>query len=110
MDVDSDSSCTSSTCSEDSLCDELAQLVTQCEALHLHHHTALDTLYRIHRLLEEQNGIAVHYQCEDRDFGDVLEDLHASALEEIDQGGSVHFGETLLGALHYLSPSHDLKN
>jgi len=100
MDVDSDSS---STCSESSLCDELQHLVAHCEALHLHHHTALETLERIQLLLDQREGITIHYQCEDRDFGDVLEELHAGALHEIEQGGAMRFGSILLEALQYSS-------
>ena len=106
MEVDSDSSSTCSTSSADSessLCDELQHLVAHCEALHLHHHTALETLERIQMLLDQREGITIHYQCEDRDFGDVLEGLHAGALHEMEQGGPPRFGKILLEALQYSS-------
>ena len=109
MDVDFDSFDSSSTCSassansESSLCDELQHLVAHCEALHLHHHTALETLERIQQLLDREEGITVHYQCEDRDFGEVLETLHAGALENIRAGRPPRFGVVLVEALSYSS-------
>jgi hypothetical protein len=106
MEVDSDSSSTcsvSSADSESSLCDELQHLVAHCEALHLHHHTALELLERIQMLLDREEGITVHYQCEDRDFGEVLETLHAGVLENIWAGRDTRFGDVLLEALSYSS-------
>lgn len=110
MDVDFDSSSTcsisstsSSANSESSLCDELQHLVAHCEALHLHHHTALETLERIRQLLDREEGITVHYQCEDRDFGEILEGLHAGALENIRAGRPPRFGDVVVEALSYSS-------
>jgi hypothetical protein len=54
-------------------------------------------------LLDQREGITIHYQCEDRDFGDVLEGLHAGALHEMEQGGPPRFGKILLEALQYSS-------
>ncbi len=104
MDIDSDSSSTCSVSnSESSLCDELQELIVHCEALHLHHHTALETLERIQQLLDREEGITVHYQCEDRDFGEILEGLHAGALENIRAGRPPRFGDVVVEALSYSS-------
>lgn len=90
-----------------SVSEELEQLATQCQELYCQHQNALDSLERIQRLVDQGNAITVHYQCEDRDFGEVLEELHTETLEK---GGSVRFGERLLEALHYMSFQTHLKN
>jgi hypothetical protein len=54
-------------------------------------------------LLDREEGITVHYQCEDRDFGEVLETLHAGVLENIWAGRDTRFGDVLLEALSYSS-------
>ena len=52
----------------------------------------------------------MHYQCEDRNFGDVLEELHMRALEDAEKGEPVRFGARLQEALQYASFPGDLKN
>lgn len=90
--------------------EELEQLTAYCQQLHSAHHEALQTLESLHRLADQGDGIRVHYQCEDRDFGEVLEELHASALEDVQKGGSVRFGAILLEALSFTTFPDDLKN
>jgi len=93
-----------------SISEELEQLTAECLELHRQHHDALGTLERIHRLVDQGEGITVHYQCEDRDFGDVLEELHMRALEDAEKGEPVRFGARLQEALQYASFPGDLKN
>ena len=95
--TDSCDSCDSTS----SLLDELQELVEHCQGLHRHHDTALQHLSTIQALLV--HPMTIHYQCEDHDFGTFLESLHAQALEEIDQGGAVSFGQLLLDRLAYSS-------
>ena len=92
--------------------EELEQLTAECQELQRQHQTSLSTLQSMEQLVEQGDTITVHYQCEDRDFGEVLEELHVGALECIEKGESVRFGERLLKALQYMSfPSlTDLKN
>ena len=86
-----------------SISEELKRLAAHCHELHRQHHTALGTLKSIHRLVEQGESIRVHYQCEDRDIGDVLEELHATALDNVKKGQPAHFGTKLLEALQYTS-------
>jgi hypothetical protein len=110
MDVDSDSEISTNTCCDNPLHEELQQLVIQCEELHRQHHMTLEATERVRHLADQGDGITVHYQCEDRDFGEVLEGLHAGALEEVQTGGPVRFGAILLEALSFTTFPGDLKN
>lgn len=93
-----------------SVLEELEQLTAHCHQLHATHHEALQTLESLHRLVDQGDAIRVHYQCEDRDFGEVLEELHAGALEDVQKGGPVRFGAVLLEALSFMTFPVDLKN
>ena len=93
-----------------SISEELEQLTADCQELHRQHHDALGTLECIHRHVDQGEGITVHYQCEDRGFGDVLEELHVRAMEDVEKGGPVRFGTVLLEALQYAIFPSDSKN
>jgi len=96
MDISSDDS-------HSSLLDELQEVVEHCQELHRHHEIALSHLHTIQQLLALDTPITIHYQCEDHDFGTLLESLHAKALQDIDQGATNTFGQTLLHVLAYSS-------
>lgn len=89
--------------SSDSLLEEFQELVEHCQGLHLHHHAAINSLHTIQQLLHVEETITIHYQCEDHDFGTLLESLHTQTMEEIDQGASPSFGQKLFDVLAYSS-------
>jgi hypothetical protein len=88
---------------EDPICEEIGKLIAHCQELHLHHHRALDTLKRIHELLDTKQNRIIHYQCEDHDFGTLLESLHQESLNAIDREEDVNFSRVLLDVLYYSS-------
>ncbi len=90
--------------------EELEQLTAYCQELHRQHQDALHATEVLHQTLEQGEAIRVHYQCEDRDFGDMLEELHRGQLEAIEKGGAVRFGAVLLEALSFTTFPTDLKN
>jgi len=96
MDMDTD---TDSVESDDSLNNEISELIERCEELNLHHQYAINTLHKIQEILNEDDNIMAHYECEDHEFGELLESLHQKTLEAIQKGENSSFSQRLLELL-----------
>jgi hypothetical protein len=82
-----------------SITEEMEDILSRCEQLHLHHQTAMDILQRIHSSFPSSSPITIPYQEKEADLGEVLEELHAHTLEQIKQGHRIHFSQVLLSVL-----------
>ncbi len=82
-----------------SVCEEIGQLIEQCESLHEHIHNSFETLKNIHSLVENHQNIIVTYNDASMDLDDILEQIHKDAIEDIKQTGDNTFGERLLNML-----------
>jgi hypothetical protein len=94
-----DSSDSDSTSSDNSLNNEIIQLIHRCEQLNLHHQYAIESLHNIQEMLNEDDNIMAHYECEDHEFGELLESLHQKTLEAIQKGENSSFSQRLLELL-----------
>jgi hypothetical protein len=81
-----------------SVCNEIGQLIENCQQLHDHIHTSFETLKNIHSLVEN-NNIIVSYDEWTGDFNELLEKIHTESLENIKNNGQINFGELLLERL-----------
>jgi hypothetical protein len=96
-DADTDSENSSTTSFGDiSVCEEIGQLIEQCESLHDHIHNSFDTLKNIHSLVENNNNIIVTYNDWSGDFDEVLELFHQDAMNNIKDGKESMFSQELL--------------
>jgi hypothetical protein len=95
------SSVTSSTTSfgDISVCEEIGQLIEQCQSLHEHIHNSFKTLKNIHSLVENHNNINITYNSVTIDLNTILEQIHKEALEDIQKTCRNTFGERLLNML-----------
>jgi hypothetical protein len=91
-DTDSDSD---SDISENSIFEDLEKLIESCHAIHSHLHNSSETLQNLHQLVANNTNIQLKYKGELREFDDILEELHAAALKNIEETGANTFGELL---------------
>jgi len=82
-----------------SVCEEIGQLIEQCQSLHEHIHTSFKTLKNIHSLVENHNTINVTYNDWTGDFYELLELFHQDAMNNIKDGKSSMFSQELLKML-----------
>lgn len=82
-----------------SVCEEIGQLIEQCQSLHEHIHNSFETLKNIHSLVENHNNINVTYNGVTMDLDTILEQIHKEALEDIQKTCRNTFGERLLNML-----------
>lgn len=76
-----------------SICKELEELERQLHNTHLALHSSIETLENIHALVV--SGKNINVRCGDTrcDFDEVLEKLHATAMEEIEASKGAECGE-----------------
>lgn len=99
-----DSSSDLSSQEDNSLFQEIEQLMEQCQDIHLHHLTAIQSLYSIQQLLSSQSKILCTYQQQEpRDFDSILEELHTQVMNDINEGKSVNFSQLLLNAMDQMT-------
>lgn len=82
-----------------SVCQEIGQLIENCEGLHQYIHNSFETLNNINSLVENHNNITVTYNEWTGDFDELLELFHEEALTNIKNGKSSDFGQELLKML-----------
>jgi hypothetical protein len=82
---------------DNSVCEEIGQLIERCEELQEHIASSYETLQNIHSLV--QNNINVTHNEWTGDFEELLEVFHKEALTNISEGRSADFGEKLLKML-----------
>jgi hypothetical protein len=99
MSTNSEPDESSSIASSDSISNELDTLLERCEQLHKHIHNSTETLHAIHRLVDAGGNIKIVIDSVIRDFNEVLEELHAAALERVKAGEQSNFGSALLAVL-----------
>ena len=98
--------------SDDSMSDmtldkEIEELILHCEELHVHHHTAIETLQTLHERLTSGSGLMIQVSqesvepVEPVDLGDYLERLHQQTMAEIQEGKSTSFYNVLLHTLEH---------
>jgi hypothetical protein len=97
-DAESDNSTTTSF-GDISVCEEIGQLIEQCESLHEHIHNSFETLKNIHSLVENQNNITVTYNKWTGDFNELLELFHQDAMNNIKDDKPSMFSQELLKML-----------
>ena len=75
---------------------EIEELIRHCEELHVHHHTAIETLQALHERLRTGFTIQISKEpVEAVDLGDHLERLHQQTMAEIQEGKSTSFYDVL---------------
>lgn len=78
---------------------EIEELIRHCEELHVHHHTAIETLQSLHERLRTGFTIQVSRELvepvEPVDLGDYLEKLHQQTMSDIQEGKSTSFYDVL---------------
>lgn len=85
-----------------SLDNEIEELIRHCEELHVHHHTAIETLQSLHERLTSGTGLTIQVlqepmePMEPVDLGDHLEKLHQQTMADIQEGKSTSFYNLLL--------------
>jgi hypothetical protein len=82
-----------------SVCDEIGQLIENCEHLHHHIHNSFQTLHSIRSLIDAHTNINIVHEGKTEDFDEYLEKLHTEALENILTDCHNNFGERLLHIL-----------
>jgi hypothetical protein len=97
-DAESDNSSTTSF-GDISVCEEIGQLIQNCEHLEKQIHTSFDTLNNIQTLIKNHNNIIVTYNDWTGDFDELLELFHDEALTNIKNGKSSDFGKELVKML-----------
>lgn len=84
---------------DNSVCEEIGQLIERCEELQEQIASSYETLQNIHSLVANQNNINVTHNEWTGDFEELLEVFHKEALTNISEGRSGDFGEKLLKML-----------
>jgi hypothetical protein len=79
-----------------SVCEEIGQLIEQCQSLHEYIHNSFNTLKNIHSLVENHNNITVTYNDWTGDFDELLELFHQEAINNIKDGKPNMFSQELL--------------
>jgi hypothetical protein len=94
---------------------EIEELIRHCEELHVHHHTAIDTLQTLHERLSAGTGLTIHVsRCADTeegqeqeqeqehvDLGDYMERHHRQTIADIQERKPTSFYRVLLNALEH---------
>jgi len=83
----------------ESICEEIQQLIDNCEVIHENINTSISTLDNIEYLITNQSNNKVTYNGLQYNFDEVLELLHLAALKNIKENGTSNFGQ-LLKTLH----------
>lgn len=78
-----------------SIYDEIDDLIIKCHEQHHYHHTTINTLNNIHKLIVQSANIRIVTDEVQRDFDELLEELHEQSLENIQATGKMTFGEDL---------------
>lgn len=82
-----------------SICQEIDELIDNCNQLHERIYDSFETLHSIKELIDNNTNIIVVSNDRICDFDEILEELHATALESIDSCGKNTFGQSLLNFL-----------
>lgn len=93
----------SSIYSNNSICEQIDNLIERCEQLHIHIHNSFDTIHTIKELIDSNLNINVIINNEIKDFDSILEELHNDAILKIKKTGHSNFGEELLNIIEYIS-------
>jgi hypothetical protein len=83
-----------------SVCEEIGQLIEQCESLYQHIHNSSESLKNIHSLIENKNNIIVTYNEWTGDFDELLKLFHQDAINNIKDGNPNMFSHELLKMLN----------
>lgn len=94
-----DSSSVTSSFDDISICQEIGQLIEQCEELQECINNSFETLKSIHSLVKSHNNINITYNEWSGDFEGLLEVFHEEALKNINEGQPADFGIKLLKML-----------
>lgn len=79
-----------------SVCEEIGQLIENCQQLHDHIHNSFETLKNIHSLVENHQNIKVTHNEWTGDFEELLETYHEEALKNIKENKPSEFGQMLI--------------
>jgi hypothetical protein len=96
---DTESTSETSSFGDNSVCEEIGQLIERCEELHEYIHNSYETLQSIHSLVANKNNINVTHNEWTGDFEELLEVFHKEALMNISEGRDAEFGQKLLKML-----------
>lgn len=99
MEIDNESN-SSSTYSNNSICEQIDNLIESCEQLHIHIHNSFDTLHTIKELIDSNSNINVVIDNEVKDLDSILEELHNNAVVKIKETGHTNFGKELLNIIN----------
>jgi hypothetical protein len=89
-----------STYSNNSICEQIDNLIESCEKLHIHIHNSFDTVHTIKELIDSNININVVINNEIKDLDSILEELHNDAILKIKETGHSNFGEELLNIIN----------
>jgi hypothetical protein len=82
-----------------SVCEEIGQLIENCQQLHDHIHNSFETLKGIQALVENHQNIIVTHNEWTGDFDELLEKLNQQALMRIKGNQPSDFGASLVKML-----------
>jgi hypothetical protein len=88
---------------------EIEELIRHCEELHVHHHSAIETLQTLHERLMEGKGLTVCTSKEQNieeiqekvDLGEFMERHHQQTMADIQERKSTSFYRVLLHTLEH---------
>ncbi len=95
----SDCSSISSSDSDISVCNDIEQLIQQCEQLHEHINNSFNLLQNLSEMLETNNNITILNNGILINLSELLESLHMKALNDIKENKNNNFGYELLNYL-----------
>jgi hypothetical protein len=99
LELESDNLSTS-TFSNNSICDQIDNLIERCEQLHIHIHNSFDTIHTIKELVDTNLNINIVIDDKEKDLDIILEELHENAILKIKETGHSNFGEELLNIIN----------
>lgn len=79
-----------------SVCEEISQLIEQCQSIHTNIQNSVETLKNIESFVINHNNIIVTHNNLTEDFCELLKILHLNVLQDIENTNIHNFGQKLL--------------